>query len=251
MKQHLDIKLGKKPARVGAVKFKFREFLIKKKLPTVPRSFGHEKLFKNWGMLANDQVGDCVIAGGQHEVMLWNKACGKDVRFTEQSAIDDYSRIAGYVPGDPSTDQGTDMEEAAKYRRKTGLLDADGKYHQIGAYLDLEPGNLAQHLLAAYMFEAVGLGFEMPMSAMDQFNAGKHWSIVRGSRIEGGHYIPLVAHRTDLVIVTWGRAQRVTTGFFKKYNDESIVYLSEEMIQSGKSPEGFDLPALKDALNSL
>jgi len=245
------LKLGKKPARVDAVKFKFRDFLVKKSVPAVPKTFGHETAFTDWGMLGNDQVGDCVIAGGMHEIMMWNKVCGKDVVFTEATAIKDYSRITGYVPGDESTDQGTDMEAAAKYRRKTGFVDAKGRHHKIGAYLDLEPGNLQEHLLAAYMFEAVGEGFEMPTSAMDQFDAGKPWSIIKGSRIEGGHYIPLVAHRSNLVIVSWGRAQRVTSSFFKKYNDEAIVYLSQEMISGGKSPEGFDLPALQDALKSL
>jgi hypothetical protein len=91
----------------------------------------------------------------------------------------------------------------------------------------------------------------MPASSLSQFNRGKPWSVVRGSRVEGGHYVPLIAHRTDLIVVTWGKTQKVTQGFFKKYNDEAIVYLSEEMLTDGKSPEGFDLNALNDALSHL
>ena len=248
----MTFKLGKTPARVGAVKLKFRDFAVRAKLPKRPAHFGHEGLFKDWGMLANDTVGDCVIAGGEHETMVWNGACGKFVpTFTADTAVQDYSAIAGYDPADPSTDQGTDMELAAKYRRKTGLVDSHGNRHQIGAYLDLAPGNLEEFLQAAWMFECVGCGFEFPTSAMDEFNAGKPWAVVKGSRVEGGHYVPLVAKRTDLVVVTWGRTQRVTSGFFKKYNDEGIVYLSPEMIASDKSPEGFDLKALQEALASL
>ena len=62
--RHLPFKLGKKPARPGAVKFKLANYLVKLKLPTPPQVFGHEGLIgANWGMLGNDHYGDCVWAG--------------------------------------------------------------------------------------------------------------------------------------------------------------------------------------------
>lgn len=247
-----NFKLGKLPARPGAVKLKFGNYVdVAALLPKVPKAFGHEGLISSWGMLGNDQVGDCVLAGGGHETMMWTKEGGVPANFSTANTISDYSAITGYNPTDPNTDQGTDMEVAAKYRRTTGLLDANGKRHLVGAYLDLTPGNLNEHLLAAYLFGAVGIGIQFPGSAMDQFNAGKPWSVVKGAKIEGGHYIPIVAHRKNLVIVTWGKTQEMTTGFFKKYNDESIVYLSTEMLSNGKSPEGFDLATLQKDLAAI
>ena len=41
----------------------------------------------------------------------------------------------------------------------------------------------------------------------------------------------------------------MTPAFLREYNDESVVYLSQEMLTGGKSPEGFDLAALKDDLS--
>lgn len=245
------LKLGKTPARLGAVKLKFETYADTSALPKVPKSFGHEGLIADWGMLGNDQVGDCVLAGGGHETMMWTKEGGVPVQFSTANTVKDYSRITGYNPADPNTDQGTDMQAAASYRQKMGLADANGKRHKIGAYLALRPGDLNQHLLAAYLFGAVGIGIEFPSSAMDQFNSGKPWSIVRGSKIEGGHYVPVVAHRGNLVVVTWGRTQQMTTTFFKKYNDESVVYLSPEMMVSGKSPEGFDMTSLMSDLQAI
>jgi hypothetical protein len=254
----LPLKLGKAPARPGAVKLRFTDFLEKKvdkfTFPKVPTKFGHENLFpaKAWGMLGNDQYGDCVWAGAAHEHMLWAKAAGRDVKFDSRSVLSDYSAVTGFDINHPdSTDNGTDMTQAASYRRKTGIVDTSGQRHQILAYLALDPGNIKEHLLACYMFGAVGIGIEFPASAMDQFNKGKNWVVVRGSPIEGGHYIPLFAKRSTNIIVTWAQTQGMTNSFFKKYNDESIAYVTDEFLKDGKSPEGFDIAGLQSALQNL
>ena len=86
---------------------------------------------------------------------------------------------------------------------------------------------------------------------MDQFNAGKPWSVVPGPDPTEGHYIPLVAFRTYLECVTWGRIQQMTPQFFRTYCDEAWAILSPEMLKAGKSPEGFDLPQLRADLKAL
>src|SRR5690349_9390610 len=129
------MKLGKLPARKDAVQFKLSTFTDLSKLPTPPASHGHQDELVSWGMLANDQVGDCVLAGADHETMLWNKLAGRTVQFTDTTALRDYSAITGYNPDDPSTDQGTDMQVAASYRRKTGVVDVHGTRHKVAAYL--------------------------------------------------------------------------------------------------------------------
>jgi hypothetical protein len=86
---------------------------------------------------------------------------------------------------------------------------------------------------------------------MDQFNAGRPWSIVSGSPLEGGHYVPLVALRGDLYCVTWGKLQPLTRAFLTKYCDEAWAILSPEMLTGGKSLEGFDLAQLQSDLKAL
>lgn len=249
-----QLKLGKTPARKDAITFKLADFVDKSVVwPKIPKTFGHEGFIskKAWGMLGNDEVGDCVLAGGGHETMLWNAIAGNTVQFSTANTLKDYSAITGYDPKDPSTDQGTDMQVAASYRRKTGLLDASGKRHKVAAYLSIKPGDVQEHLIALYLFGAVGIGIEFPGSAMDQFNAGRNWSVVKGSSIEGGHYIPLVAKRTSIEAVTWGSIVGMTQAFFEKYNDESVAYVSLEMMKNGVSAEGFDAAKLTAFLNAL
>lgn len=247
------LKLGKTPGRAGAVKLKLKDYLDTSALPTPPAQFGHEQTFaaKAWGMLGNDEYGDCVWAGAAHETMLWNKEAAATVAFDSKHVLSDYSKVTGFNPDDTNSDQGTDMQKAASYRRKTGVIDAHGKRHKVAAYLAITPGDIKEHLAALYLFGTVGIGIEFPGSAMDQFNQGKIWDVVNGASIEGGHYIPLVAMRDYLVCVTWGQLQELTPTFFMTYNDESLVYLSEEMLEAGKSPEGFNAAQLKADLAKL
>lgn len=249
-----DFKLGKLPARKNAVTFKFTDYVDLDKFPKVPNHFGHEGFRNtfNWGVLANDTVGDCVIAGGMHETMIWSRCGGNPITpFNDKVAIQNYSEITGYDPRKPNTDAGTDMQAAASYRKNTGLIDAKGVRHKIAAYLALSPGNLQQHLVAMYLFGAVGIGILFPSSAMDQFQNGAVWDVTADNNIEGGHYVPLVANRSNLLCVTWGKLQGMTKDFFQRYNDESVVYLSAEMFKDRKSPEGFDYDKLLSDLSLL
>lgn len=242
------MKLGKLPARPGAVKFKLVDYAVI--LPTPPVKELPVNL--SWQMLGNDSVGDCVFAGAGHETMAWNNEAGQTITFTDKSVLSDYSAVTGYSPNDPNSDQGTDMQVAASYRRKTGVVDATGKRHQVAAYLAITPGDKTLLKQAIYLFGAVGIGIQFPASAMAQFNAGKPWTVVSGSPIEGGHYVPCVGYDSRYVyIVTWGKTQKMTWGFYKKYNDESLAYVSLEMLINGVSLEGFNMQQLVADLNIL
>ncbi len=248
----MAFKLGKKPARPGAVKLRLANYIDTTALPKPPLSFGHERLVNQWGMLANDQVGDCVIAGGLHEVLMWNKEAGRTVRVDDACAIRNYSAITGYNPDDPDTDQGTDMELAARYRRRTGLVDADGKRHKIGAYVALEPGDVTQLWYALYLFDAVGIGVEFPSQWMDAFNHHKVWGQVAHPNIEGGHYIAGCARRNGgIVVVTWGTLVHMTIAGYHQFCDEAIAYLSEEKLVNGVDSDGFSLSTLRTDLGKV
>lgn len=244
------MKLGKLPARPGAIKFKLNNYLGRD--ISVPTKAGHQSLVKTWGMLGNDEYGDCVCAGAGHETILWNAEANNNVVIDTPEALLMYHDVTGFNEDDPDTDQGTDMESAAKWRRKTGILDTNSKRHKIGAYLDIQVGNKPELKQAIYLFSAIGIGINFPASAMKQFNAGKPWTVVKGSSIEGGHYVPAVGYDAEYVyVITWGKVQKMSWDFFVEYNDESIAYLTEEFLRSGKSLEGFNYEQLQKDLASL
>lgn len=250
------VRLGKRPATHDRRDLRFVDFAATGELPKHPARFGHEKAVEadGWGMLANDKHGDCVFAGAAHEHMLWERAGGalNPAPFRAADVLSDYGAVTGFDPKTGDNDNGTIVREAMSYRRRVGVLDGRGQRHKIGAYLALEPGNWDHLLEAVYLFGAVGIGIEFPASAMDQFNRGAPWDVVSGSRVEGGHYIPLVAKRDRLVCVTWGKTQEMTKRFYVKYCDEAWALVSPELLNaSGETPEGLDLAELNAALRSL
>ena len=251
-----DLKLGKLPAAPRTTDFKFSEFAAEIRLPSVPSRFGHGNAYTDWHMLGNDRYGDCVWAGAAHEHMLLNKIVHDiDVPFDDDSVLSDYASATGFDPNDPNTDNGTDVHEALDYRRKTGVIDANGTRHLIGAYVSLDPKDW-QHLeQAAFIFGAVGIGFEFPASAMDQFHAGEPWDYVPGSKVEGGHYVPVVGSldaADQASAITWGKRQVFTVAFYEQYNDESWAYITPEALRSdGTGLHGFDIEKLNTYLSAL
>jgi len=249
----MPFKLGKRPARANAVKLKLGDYLKVAALPPLPAAFGHQDLISSWPMFGNDRYGDCVFAGAAHETMLLAKEAGNLVSFTDANVLSDYSAVTGFDASDPSTDQGTDMQAAADYRRRTGIVDSAGTRHKIAAYLALEPGNVMHLYLAAYLFGAVGIGLVLPGSALDQAAQRQTWDVVAGSPPQGGHYVPLVGRRADglLCAVSWGALQPMTEKFFTAFCDEAVAYVSTECLKNQKSPEGFDYDALIGDLAAL
>ena len=251
-----SFKLGKLPATPRPTDFKFSDFASTIQLPTVPSRFGHGGAYPDWQMLGNDQYGDCVWAGAAHEHMLINKVVhGVDVPFDDDAVLGDYSAATGFDRNDPSTDNGTDVHKALDYRRKTGIADSTGARHKIGAYVSLDPKSWEHLEQAAFIFGAVGIGFEFPGSAMDQFNAHEPWDYVPGSKIEGGHYVPTVGSvdaKDQATALTWGKRQVFTPAFYEQYNDESWVYITNEELRSdGKGLHGFDIQKLNSYLSAL
>lgn len=240
--------LGKTPARRDAIKFKLADFLPGTK-PIYPPDFGHEELIPSvsWGMLGNDRWGVCVIAGALHETMLWNKIAGGTLRFTLTDVSEDFTAITGQPVG---PDTGADMQMAASYRRSTGLRDITGKRHKIGAYLAITPGNLQELLTATYLFGAAGIGIAMYQSAMDDFIAHRAWGASKNSGFLGYHYVPVVALRSNLVVVSWGRTQAMRPSYLANC-DEAVAYVSPEELVGNKSPEGFDYALLQSKLAAL
>lgn len=249
-------KLGKTPARHGAVSFLWDMFFDSTKLPTPPAGrFGHSSLVRTWGMLGNDQAGDCVWAGAAHEEMLWHREGNTHVSFSTDNVFSDYSAVTGFIPGRDDTDNGTDMTQAASYRRKTGIIDSTGIRHQIKAYVALHPGNVDQLMQATYVFGAVGMGVQLTSHNMDQFDQGKPWATVPGETTIGGHYVPVIGRnsRGNILLVTWGRLHAAEPSWVQARMDEGLAYLSPSILDTTThlTPENFDQAKLDSYLAAL
>ena len=255
MTNNIGLKLGKISYRKDKRDLKWKNYVDMSVLPQLPQPpFGHGDLIKNWLMLANDSLGDCVIAGSCHTAMLDNAEAGNVVTFADQNAIAAYSVACGYNPSDPNTDQGCEIRSVLGYVNKTGLTDTNGKTHKIDAYVSLDQTNIQEIYESIFLFSNAKLGIQVPQSAIDQFNQNKPWTVVHGSKILGGHDVEAVGVLANgsLQVITWGKTQEMTLPFFKKYCDEAWSPLSKEMLTSkGVSLEGFNWTQLEADLAAI
>lgn len=234
-----------------------RDFLFKKyikgyRLPPRPEEFGHEHLIKGeWGMLGNDKAGCCAVAGGAHEHMIWGAEGGIEIPFNKECVLKDYSDYAGYDPSRPETDVGINVRNFIKYRRDTGLLDANGDRHKIEAFVRLDIGDPEDLLNAMYLFGAVGIGVTITDDTERQFDEGVIWDKTRSKKNLGGHYVAAVCYRNVPHCVTWNKLQPFTIEWYEKHCLEAWAMLSPEMLKDGKTLENFNMEQLRIHLSLL
>lgn len=231
-------------------RLKLKHFLTGS-LPVVPPSVDYDKAVYDWPMYGNDKYGDCVFAMLGHAIEAWTANAGNLVKVTDADVLKGYSDVTGFDPADPSTDNGTVMQDAFNWWRKTGMAG-----HKIVAFAQVDHGYPDEMEAAAALFGEVLLAINFPASAMKQFNAGKPWDVVANDGgIEGGHAICSAkydAAKRQWVVITWGQEQPVTFAFLAKYMSEAWVAISPEWIAAnGKAPSGLDLAGLGEAFASL
>ena len=253
----MDFKLGKKDPVPGRVSFKYRDIFNIKKLQRPPRVFGHVWNETVIDMLGNDECGDCVWATQAHILNTMQRGANHpETHFTKGSVVSDYSALTGYIPGDPKTDQGTMMADAASYWRKVGILDGIGKRHQIDAYVEIKLHDVDELMQATFDFGAVALGVQLPQSASEQWDDGRPWthSPFSGRKILGGHATALVGRNSEgmAIIATWNGITAATMDWIKEYQDEALAFISLDYLdEKGVNPRGYDRAELEKRLEAL
>jgi len=244
-------KLGKKAARKGSISFLMDHYVDYSKLPVPPDSFGHYKNVR-YSMYGNDKYGCCVLAGAANEHKTWLAETKQKAHFSTRNVLDAYAAITGWNPKIPESDHGTDLQEAASWRRKVGISDIYGKHHTIDSYLALHPGDFNQLKVALYLFGCVGLGLLLHEKAEEEFDKRITWDEGRALP-NWGHYVPAVGIdlRGNIVIECWGRIHRMSERYYKEHGDEGALYLDLSRMSKDISPEGFDKQALLQHLQEL
>ena len=206
------------------------EHYLTAELPPAPVIVDRASKVTSWPMYLNDSLGDCTCATVGHEIEAWTAYATAEVTLPQDDILALYEAVGGYVPGDPSTDNGCEIQDILAYWQRTGVGG-----HKIAAYAALgDCTNLMLMKQCLQIFGTVYLGINCPESAESQFSAGEVWTVVPGSPIAGGHAIPLQrwdnAPLGDLEVVTWGALQRMTMAFATEYVEEAWVPVSTDWI---------------------
>ena len=230
---------------------------IKAELANPPAAVSRPHPGFQWGMLANDRLGDCVIAMMLHSIEEFHLDAGTTVpAFTDADAIKLYSAITGYNPDDPNSDQGTNESTAMTYWEHPGLPTSDGVDHQIVATVAVDPSNLNECRIAIDEFVALQIGIALPLSAQGQ----TEWTVVGNGRTGhsapgswGGHGIPYREYDGETFkCVTWGAELLLTVPFHEAYTQEAHVVVTKEMLdKTGVGPSGVAWDELIADINVL
>ncbi len=255
----LKLKLGKGAPRHDPRTLLFAAYTTAA-LPAPPAKLDlATKVGAAWGMMENDQLGDCTCAAAGHLIMEWTKnAQSTMVTPTNDQIVAAYSAITGYNPQTGANDNGAVEVDVLNYWRQTGIAG-----HQIQAYMALEPSNHQHVMDAVWIFGGCYIGLALPKSAQAQTSNKKIWSVPPAGTSGdgkpgswGGHAVPVVAYDSrSLTVVTWGALQTMTWGFWAAYCDEAYAILSPDYLakKGGDlvTPEGFNLAQLQEDLADL
>lgn len=246
---HATMCLGKCAPRHDPRTLKLATYLPKL-LPPAPRSRNWTKKVHDWPMMANNRIGDCVVAGAGHQVQLWTANDGpKEVIIPDKEIIAAYSAVGGYDPKTGRNDNGLVMLDFLKYWRNVGLAG-----HKIGAFAQVDVRNLAHLKFCNDAFGGVYVGIALPVTAQRQII----WDVIktRGDGRPGswGGHCVLIAQDTGSLWrnITWGAKKGMTYKFFSAYGDEAWAVISEEWLGADdKTPSGFNKAALLEDLKAF
>ncbi len=239
------LKLGKLPVRVDVRTLTLSRYVDRAALPAPPATFDETAAERDWPMYGNDRIGDCTCAAAGHMIEAWTGAAtGTPVEVPEPAVLDAFDHVKIV---DPATgEEGAVVLDVLKYWRKSGVGG-----HRIGAFARVSLTDEPLLRTSTWLFGGLYLGVQLPVTAQRQdvwdWTGSLSGDAAPGSW--GGHAIDVVGYddRT-LTFVTWGALKQMTWAFFERYVDESYALLSQDFLEQGKAPNGFDLAALKSDL---
>lgn len=242
----MTYRLGKKPPRHDDRTMLFQEF--KGSLPPAPAAADFMSKVPSWPMFLNDTESDCAEAAMAHQQMGWTWYAGKGIVPTVGSVQKAYEVIGGYVPGDASTDNGSDLLTALTYYRKLGV---------IAAFMKLKTGNWKELQQSIATFGGVYIGIALPDAFVPEGPGAPDWTSISWVWQDGmtpdpnnGHCIPAMKYGATFLgnfakFVSWGAVMGMDQETYENASDEAYAIVSNEFIEADKlSPSGFNLAGM-------
>jgi hypothetical protein len=242
------MKLGRKAIRTDSRTLALADYLTAQ-LPAPPPSKDWTCGITSWGMMMNDKLGDCTIAGVGHAIQVWSACTGGELTVTDSTVEGFYEKWDGYQPGDPTTDRGGIELDVLNNWRHEGF---DG--HSLLAFAAPKFSNLVQIRQSITLFGGVYIGLALPITAQTQ----DVWDVTpRGGANSakgswGGHcvFVPKYDEK-GFTCITWGGLKTMTIKFWQRYCDEAYTLFGQNWLTEKGSPSGFDQTQLQNDLGSL
>lgn len=248
MVDHSKMKLGRKAVKTDSRTLQLGKYLTPG-LPPPPPTADWTKGVTSWGMMLNNSLGDCTIAGVAHAVQVWTENSGTIKTVPDSTVESYYEKWDGYVPGNPSTDKGGVELDVLNDWKKQGFAG-----NALAAFADPKVANLDEIRQSIALFGGVYIGMSLPITAQTQ----AVWDVVPkgGAKAKpgswGGHcvFVPKYDQKT-FTCITWGELKTMTVAFWNKYCDEAHTLLSPVWLSAKGSPSGFNMAQLQTDLSLI
>jgi len=254
------MKFGRQPRKYDERVPKLSHLAKRLISPTeIPTHVDYGSKLPAWtGMFANDVLGDCTCAAVYHSLQVWSVNSNPPMdQDADVRAIQLYEECCGYVPSDPSTDQGGIEQDVLSYWLNVGVPRGDSTQftgrQNLTAFVEVDQRSLQNIKASIYEGGLVYIGFLVP----SYFNFGRVWDInpQGDDTIVAGHAVILTGYddRTSrFKLLSWGQEYEMSYNFFLQFCDEAYFLVNAEWITpSGETPLGMDLDALEEAMRGL
>ena len=255
----VSVRLGRKPAvQDDRVPF-LHEVVDLTALPAAPAMTNWyaavEESPAPWRMLMNDKLGCCVQAGAYHLLQSASCYAGKPIVPTDDEVVQAYSESAGYIVGNPSTDQGTQVlgpDGFMQYWLTKGLPIAGGR-NKIAAFVQVKPEHWD---IALYLFGGGMFGINLPQSVVSGDTIPYGWGDPSGP-VAGGHEIAGVGYFSDgsaryTPLISWGQRCLASQAFLLGTIQEACCIVDAAAINaSGVNASGVNFAAIENAMKAL
>jgi hypothetical protein len=156
------LKLGRKAIKTDTRTLMLANYLTPS-LPAPPPAADWTRGIASWGMMLNDKLGDCTIAGIGHAVQVWSANSCQEITVPDDAILASYEQWDGYNPADPSTDQGGIELDVLTDFKANGLAG-----HKLLAFADAKAANLVEVRQSIALFGGVYIGVSLPLTAQSQ-----------------------------------------------------------------------------------
>jgi len=253
----IDVCLGKQPPKkyYGEVAVKLIDHIdLEKALPATRAS-------QTWGggihfgMFLNDIKSCCTCTAYGHAEQVHSTKSRKPEHPKDEYVFELYHETG--VEQGLSDDDGRYMLGVLKHLIEVGFKQADGSYEKILGYAAVNPLNHDEVRVADQFFGGTYFGAALPLSASDQIEEGKAWTVSQDADVNapgswGGHAMWSTGYNIrGPRSVTWSKAQQMTWEWWDRYVDEQYVVITKDWVQNVTSPSGMRTQDLLDLLKEI
>lgn len=175
---------------------------------------------KLYPILGNDRLGDCVVAGGAHQLTLHNGMVGKRFVPTEAAVVSLYGELGH------GRDNGLSLDVMLQ-AMMSGVFGGQ----KIVADCNVDPNNMDQIKKTIQFLGGAMIGFGTTIHSVSDFQQGIPWD--DADRPDGGSHCVILTGWDDATqmfdVLTWGGLQKGTYRWFKRFCDEVHAVLTESV----------------------